>query len=367
MVVESDRAGDLVTCPNCKRTLKVPSGKDRGVELSSAPKVRSSRTCPHCQTEAPVDAQTCPNCKGSLTDEAAFAPAAGSVSAAAAAAEAVRSASRAAVARPGTEGSEGTALRYGSLHASAWSRSSDGTKIMIIGGIALGVLVFGAIIGLAYRYYVAGELSKAKTEGQAAITDGRKLEILGKFQDAYMKYSMTWQQNALRGSQDPADVELAETISQRYKALIYLVHDAQIRKGEMPYWKPASAEELAKESANLRANYLPYQQMCLNVAAIAMSASEAAQKDGNRAAYEAKIGQAMDAFVTLVNKSTIQQRSTLTFQQLIEGVKRMTNAVREWDKPEIRKKELIASYKYLEALKERVEMTDPFGDNFWQH
>jgi endogenous inhibitor of DNA gyrase (YacG/DUF329 family) len=73
MVMESDRAGTTVTCPNCKRTLRVPSGKDRGVELAPVPaaaKSRTSRQCPRCDKEVPVDSQICPHCKQILLDDA---------------------------------------------------------------------------------------------------------------------------------------------------------------------------------------------------------------------------------------------------------------------------------------------------------
>ena len=62
MVVESDRAGAVVTCPNCRRSLKVPSGKERGVEIPAAATTRTSRRCKRCGKDVPVDSQICPHC-----------------------------------------------------------------------------------------------------------------------------------------------------------------------------------------------------------------------------------------------------------------------------------------------------------------
>jgi hypothetical protein len=370
MVVESERAGETVQCPNCMRTLKVPSGKDRGVELASAPKVRTSRPCPHCQTEVPVDAQKCPNCKRSLAAGAAESnKVAAAISATSAIADAVRAANKAAISGEAgaTEGGP-AALRFGGHHTAGWKGSSESTKMKIIGIVAGSLLVIAAVIGLLYRSYVSGRLAQARAESSNAIDQGRKLEVQGKFQEAYDLYSIPDDiLSYLKSSKDPGDVQLADDVSQRYNALTYLVHSPQIHLGFIPYWKPSSDAELSKERANLQANYASYQQMCLNIAAIARGASLDAQKDGNRPAYEAKIAQAMDAYVTLVNKSTPPQRATLTFQQLVAGVQAMTNAVRAWDKPTDRHRELVLADKYLEALQERLQMTNPFGDNFWLH
>jgi uncharacterized protein YbaR (Trm112 family) len=37
MVAEADRASAVIVCPNCRRNLRVPSGKGRGVELAPIP------------------------------------------------------------------------------------------------------------------------------------------------------------------------------------------------------------------------------------------------------------------------------------------------------------------------------------------
>jgi hypothetical protein len=190
----------------------------------------------------------------------------------------------------------------------------------------------------------------------SVLARGRSLEACGRFQNAYDLYGMT-----LAGK---IEAPLRFTLQLRYDALKYLVPDPLLRRGESVYWKPKDQVELDKELANLRAGYGPYKQLALAITSLAMPATKDAQTTPDKAAYEAKVGQVMDAYVLLVAKSTPQQRTTFTLQQLNEGIRYMTGAMRNWDKPD-RVNYLVSSWNYFDACRERLEMTDPFGDNFW--
>ena len=103
MVAHSNRAGTVIQCPNCHRTLRVPSGKERGKELAPIPAIAkspSTRLCDHCGHSVPVDVKTCPHCGAAMS--AATAPAGRRA--------------------PGPE------IVYGGSRATWWSRMSIGAK-----------------------------------------------------------------------------------------------------------------------------------------------------------------------------------------------------------------------------------------------
>jgi hypothetical protein len=364
MVVESDRAGSQVMCPNCRRTLKVPSGQDRGVELAPVPaaaRTRTSRICQRCRKEVPVDVQMCPHCKAILLDGSSMA----------AAAAAAIGTPGAPTAKPGAgktgaktaSGQAGSPILYGGNRGSWWSQMSNGGKAGLVGGIAGGALLL--IIILVVSGSFGGSPGVAREEGRKILEQGKKFEILGKFQEAYVLYSSTARERTLRGSSQADDVALADQLHNRFLALQYLAHEPQIRTGESVYWIPKNQAELDQGQAALRSGYTPFRNACSNLATFMMAATQAAQTTPTQAEYEAKVGQAMDKYAELVAKATKEQIAGHCFQQLLAAVQSMTNATRSWDKADLRNIELVRAFKYFEALKERAEQ-EPFGDALWQ-
>jgi len=356
MVVDSERAGDVVTCPNCKRALKVPSGKDRGVELAPVPaaaKGRTSRLCGRCRKEVPVDTQICPHCKAILLDGPAPAtPAA----AAKAPARAARSPLASAAA-----GQMGPVVLYGGSRASWWSRLSASGKATVLGGTVVFVGILALVTYFLYNSWVAAQLSQARQDGQKAIADGKKLENLGKFEDAYQLYSYTHIKDALRASGITADAALADALDARYKAFEYLVPEPKTR-GSI-YWRPTNQQEFDQAMADLRRDYPSYRQRVLAVADAGLGAVQAARDAKNQTVYDEKVGAAMEAYVRVVNQSTPQQRAQFTFQTLIAGLRELGSANRNWDKD--RNLYLNNAAGYFNALKERVTQ-EGYPDAIWQ-
>jgi hypothetical protein len=204
-----------------------------------------------------------------------------------------------------------------------------------------------------------------RPSAKQTLEAGKKLELVGKFQEAYNLYALISNDSKLPGSARAADLELIGQIKQRYTALQYLAHEPQIKTGESVYWIPKNQAELDEGKKKLQAEYAPFRKACAALADMMMPVAQATQEKPDRAAYEAKAGQALDAYVQLVAQATKEQIAGHCFQQLLAAVQSMTNATRNWDAEELRKIELARAFKYFEALKERVEQ-DPFGDALWQ-
>jgi hypothetical protein len=350
MVVEDDRAGAVVTCPNCRRSLKVPSGQGRGVQLSSVPaaaKVRTSRLCQRCRKEVPVDSQMCPHCKAILLDGGP---------APAAPAQAARAAPAAA--------QQSQPLLYGGARGSWFSRLTPGGRAGAIGGSAAFVLVLVLIGYFIYSSWYAGQLAEARQTAQTALADGRKLENLGKFQDAYERYwrAMNYE-DYLRETRDRRDDELLAAVKARILAFQYLVPQPKV-KGSV-YWKARNPQEHDSARAEvLQTTYQTYKERLSVVADAGLAAAQfGAANPANQAAFDEKVGKAMDAYVKeFVAKTTEQQRALRTFQQLIEGLRSLGGANRNWDKPLERTNYLKNTEGYLSAAKDFAARGD---DDFW--
>ncbi|MBE3100266.1 MAG: hypothetical protein IMZ44_24355 [Planctomycetes bacterium] len=351
MVVEDDRAGAVVLCPNCRRSLKVPSGQGRGVTLSSAPaatKVRTSRLCQRCGKEVPVDSQMCPHCKAILLDG-------GPAPAAAKAARATPLARAAA--------QQGQPLLYGGARGSWFSRLSPGGKAGVIGGSVAFVLVLGLIGYFIYSSWYAGQLAEARQTSQTALDKGRKLENLGTYQDAYELYWLALNlEPYLRETKDPRDAQLADTLHSRETAIQYLVPKPKTR-GSV-YWRPKNQTEYDQAMEDLRRDYQTYKERLCVVADAGLAAAQLGLANpNNQAAYDEKVGKAMDAYVNeFVAKTTEQQRAQRTFQQLIEGLRSLGGANRNWDKPAERANYLKNTEGYLNAAKDFAVRGD---DDLW--
>ncbi|MCX5684339.1 MAG: zinc ribbon domain-containing protein [Planctomycetota bacterium] len=345
MVVEEDRAGAVVLCPNCRRSLKVPSGTDRGVHIAAAPStVRTSRMCQRCGKEVPVDSQMCPHCKAVLLDaqgapapaKAAGAPAGKRTSAAAAT----------------MAGQTGGAIRYGGSQGGWFSRLSSGGKAGVVGGIVAFVGVFALVAFLIYSGWSAGQLSGARSDAKAALEAGRKLEAVGDFQQAYELCSTADNRKEfLLKSGKAEDAQLADAVAARFDALTFLAKEPKIR-GDL-FWKPTNQEEYNEAKAELQKTYQPYKEWVLAVAEAGIAAAQFGKATpGNRAGYEQKVIQAMDTYVKFVSKASEYQRAQRTFKQVLEGMKALGGANSVWEKPKERDNYLNMADAYLGAAKE---------------
>ena len=379
MVVESDRAGAQVMCPNCRRTLKVPTGKDRGVELASVPaatKTRTSRLCPRCRKEVPVDSQTCPHCKTPMGQGAAAAPpapAAPPAHARDALADAVRSASgpaprAAAAARPSATadaGEEEHVIIYGGSRASWFTQLSTGAKVGAIGGAAAFVLVLAIISYFLYASWRADQVVEGRNLALRCQTEGRKLENQGKFQEAYeLCYSALNLVPFLRSTGQPADIAAADSVQTRINALHYLVADPKVHIGESVYWKPKNQAELDQARAHLRETYPTYRNAVLAWCDAAAAAIQTGRTSPNQAAFEDKVALMMDAYVKFSGQIDERQRAQYTFQTLLEVIRTVAGANRNWNKPD-RNQYMANAVGYLDALRERAS-TPGYPDAVWE-
>jgi len=343
MVADSDRAGAVVTCPNCRRALKVPTGKERGVELASVPaaaKTRTSRLCQRCGKDIPVDSQICPHCRAIQMEVAPAAPQAQAPAASAKAAPAARAAPA-----PG--------VMYGGYRGSWWTRLSAGGKAGILVGASVFVILLVIIGIVAYSSWSAGQLQEARDKAQKYLAEGRKLEDLGKFQEAYELYSFTTLKATLRASEFAKDRELAETLHTRYVALQYLAPVTQTR--ESIQWKPKNQEELDQARAHCREMYSAYRQLALAVGEAGLEAIQVGQTNPSQAAFDEKVAKTVDAFVLLISKTDEQQRALTTFQQMTAAIKELGYANRHWndaDGGKQRNQYLLNAKSRLEGMKE---------------
>lgn len=348
MVAEEDRAGATVMCPNCRRSLKVPSGKDRGVHIASAPSsVRTSRLCQRCGKEVPVDSQMCPHCKAILLDAQGAAPAAPKAARAAAG-----RVSAAAAALAGQTAGQG--VIYGGARGGWFSRLSPGGKAGVIGGIVGLAGVLAIVVFIVYSSWAAGQLAEARLRVRTAMEKGRKLENIGEYQEAYELCSSACHidmDSCLRKSGDPKDGQDADAVQARFLALQYLAKEPKIR-GAL-YWRPNNQEEYNEAQAELRKNYQPYKEWVLAVADAGLAAVQLARSSpGSQAVYDQKVGQTMDTFVKFVSQTTEHQRAQRTFMQLTDGLKALGAANRVWAKPNERDMSLKLAEAYLSAAKE---------------
>ncbi|MFO8013560.1 MAG: zinc ribbon domain-containing protein [Phycisphaerae bacterium] len=353
MVVESDKAGAVVMCPNCRRRLKVPSGKGRGVEIPAAPATaqRTSRRCPRCGKDVPVDSQMCPHCQTVLADDGtAKAPAQ-----AAATATPVRTGtSRTRKRRGGMAiGQPAGGIVYGGARGGWYARLTPGGKA----GVVIGILFFfGLVTVLVYLFatwHLSGQLHQARETCQRNLARGRALETEGKFQEAYDLYTVPKSMlNALKNSDAPSDAKLAAQLERRATALQYLVFKPKIR-GSV-YWKPDSQKEFDEAMAYLKQHYGEYRQLALRVAEAGLTAVKAGMEDLGRAAFQEKVAQTMEAYMEFIDQTTEQQRAQLTFQQLSRGLSELSDANEHYADAKKREMHLTNSEQYFLALKERV-------------
>jgi len=348
MVVESNMAGAQVTCPNCRRRLKVPSGKDRGVELpaTQATAAPTSRRCPHCRKDVPIDSQMCPHCHTIFVDETP--PKKPKEEA-----EPDKKQQRALAALASAPPKQAVGgIVYGGARGTWFSRLTPGGRagVLIGGGVFL-LLVFIILLVMGLSW-TSAQLNMARQRAHDALTRGKEFETRGMFNEAYQLYAVpTDMLRKLNESGQPADVQLARALSRRATGLQYIAPNPKVAGS--PYWKPTSQAEFNQAMAQLQATYPAYRQLCLNVADAGLAAVRAANTNGRQPEFEAKVAQTMEAYMRMIDQTTIQQRSQVTFQTLIQGLQELGAANRHWNDDE-RTIHLKAAQTYLEALKERV-------------
>ena len=344
MVADSDKVGSIITCPNCHRSLRVPSGKDRGKELGQAPPAtRATRPCPRCGQSAPVDAQVCSHCRASLLEGTRL---------------------KAAVTSPVAKMTKGgTPILYGGSRATWWSRLSSSAKAGILSGIGGFVVVTIVVAYLFYSSWHAGQVSHACGRLGKALNEGQKLESQGKFQDAYEYYFWALAKvDFVRDGGSPSDLERLSRIQDRANGLQYIIEEPKMR--ETLRWQPKSQVELEAAQHELLATYPSYRQRVLAVADAALAAIENTRSEGNQTAFAQKVGLAMDAFIRLTNSTKPHQRWTYSFDILVEGIRELTAANRRWDNTAVRENLLNHAKPRFEGLKKFVHQPPgtPMGD-----
>ena len=342
MVVESNRAGAVVTCPNCRRSLKVPSGKGRGVEIPAAATTRTSRRCKRCGKDVPVDSQICPHCNTIMMD--AVVPTAQPTTA---------TAQPAATGHPSAASAASTGIMYGGARGNWFTRLTPGGKAGVLVGAGVFLILMLIITYFISSSYHTGQIAAARERFTNALADGRKHENRGMFQEAYRLYAVpTEVVEYLRDTGIRSDAELADAVHARMIALQYLV--GIVKTKEEIQWRPKSQAEYDQAMAHLRATYPAYRQLCLALSEAGLAAvAAAATATPNQPTYEAKVSLAVEAYMRLIQQTTVQQRAQLTFQTVIQGVRDLGDANRHWNDNQ-RTVCLNRAKAYFDALKERV-------------
>ena len=209
--------------------------------------------------------------------------------------------------------------------------------------------------------------SKAGMEAEKVLLAGKKLENVGEFQKACDMYSLFWRDRALHSTGQATDIQLADQIKARDKALRYLVQQLQVRPGESVFWKPKNNADLAQGHAQLYVAYDSYRSMSQSLLRMGTDAAKFGQSTNDRAAYEARVGRVMDAYVNTVNQANEYQLATYTFEHLSKGILYLTGANRDWTQTFNHNYFLKKTLMYFDAANERFDMTtlNPGADSFW--
>jgi len=341
MVADASRAGSVIHCPNCHRALRVPSGKDRGKELTAVPTeamAHSTRPCDRCGASVPVDAQICPKCQAIILSAAGT--------------PAVRR----------TESGPQTAVLYGGSRATWWSRLTSGAKAGVLGGIGGFIILVGVLTALFYSSWSAHQTVQARDQAAQALAQGPALEVQGKFQDAYDLYypALARAERFLKAGGRQDDRQLYDGLSERLSALRCIVPEPRVR--EPVRWRPANQAALDAATQQLVAEYPAYRQRILAVADAALAAIQNARANNDHAAYAQEVRQVVDTFVRFTNQTTPQQRAQYSYDMLAQAVREMALANGEWEAK--RKGYLVQSETRLKAMKDLVQQPpgSPTGD-----
>ena len=359
MVAEGDTAGSVVRCPNCSRQLRVPSGKDRGKELAASPSGPTTRVCRKCGKNVPLDAQACPHCKAPVAAPAPVAPAAAPAPAAPKAKKKPQSPAEliAASIHAPTVDEEGRpagpVITYGGARHSGLAKN---TQMGILFG-ALGFALVALVVGLfAWSAWQREQLSDGRTRSHKALDDGKKFECQGMYQEAYELYcsAQNYKKYLLETGQQ-GDADLVKDIDDRALGLQYLVPNPKVYGGgQSLVWKAQSQHELDAALAEIREKYPTYRQWVLGVAQTGLDAAASGKGGKNKAVYEAKLGQTMDAFVAFTAQASPVQRNMYSFGVTRAAVQDLATAYRNWDKSD-RDNILLGAEERLKQLKIMID------------
>lgn len=219
---------------------------------------------------------------------------------------------------------------FGGSRATWWTRLSQGAKAGVFGGIGGFVLIVAIVTYFVHSSWLAQEVAGARDRAQKALASGRQLENEGKFQEAYDLYypACDMADNYLRTTGQPSDLDLVQALSTRVGALHYIVPEPRAR--ESLRWKPTSQVEFDQATRDLIANYPAYRQRVLAVADSALAAIQSARAEPNQTVFNQNVSQTMDAFIQLTSQTTPQQRAQFSFSMLIQAMREMTGANRNW-------------------------------------
>ncbi len=355
MVVESDKAGAVVMCPNCRRRLKVPSGKGRGVEIPAAPTTaaRTSRRCPRCGKDVPVDSQACPHCQTVLAEDGAARPAQPAKAVATATPVAGGRRKSSPRRRGPAIGRPSGGIVYGGARGGWYARLTSGGKAGVVIGIVVFVLLVGVLVLVAATSHLSGQLQQARETCRSHLAKGRDLETEGKFQEAYDLYTVPKStMNALKKSDQPSDAQLAAQLQRRAAALQYLVYKPKIR-GSV-YWKPQSKQELDQAMAYIKQHYGQYRQSILRVGEAGLSAIEVGKQDAGRAAFQKKVADTMEAYMRFIEQTNEKQRAQVSFQQLARGLSELSDANEHYGDAKKRTMHLVNAEQYFTGMRDLV-------------
>jgi len=192
------------------------------------------------------------------------------------------------------------------------------------------VLIVAIVTYFVYSSWHAQEAASARDRAQQALASGRQLENEGKFQEAYDLYYPAYDtaDNYLKTTGQSSDLDLVQTLKARVMALHYIVPEPRAR--ESLRWKPTSQAEFDQATRDLIANYPAYRQRVLAVADSAMAAIRRARAEPNQTVFNQNVSQTMDAFVQLTLQTTPQQRAQFSFSMLIQAMRELTSANRNW-------------------------------------
>ncbi len=345
MVADTDKAGSLITCPNCHRSLRVPTGKGRGKTLAAVPSTatQTTRQCGSCGRSVPVDAQACPHCHAPLDGEAPVAalPDDDEVPVKAQPAEPRR-------ASTGTD----FALRYGGARGGWFSQMSTGGKVGLLLGVLVGApLVLGLVSYFMYRSWHHGQIETARRRARTALEQGQALEREGRFQEAYDTYYTGLVKEQFLAEGLKADRALVEDLYARTGALQFIVTEPKTR--ESLRWKPNSQREFVEAQNQIAANYPVYRERVLNVVSAGEEAVQAG-REGNKVAFDSAVGRAVQTFIVLASETMPQQRATYSFAMVVSSVRDLTGANREWANEASRAQFMEAAAARFDAIRKLV-------------